>query len=325
MRKISIKTIIIVGTIILIVIITFFILKKNQSSDTAGILHKKYPITQEDYWNSFNNAKSFDDDETGTYFMQDVANKHTLDLFSFLQSKFKDMEYNEHMQAVRDYLLDKIRPPEKAEEMYVLYGKYNEYQKELYLDQKRWVKNGTPEEMLENLREIQEFRRQHFGQETADAIFGVEVKSNEYALRKQIIIGGSRLTGGEKEERLVSLRREMWGDQADTIDDRISLQDRYNEKMKIFKGDLAGMSEEEREQKIREFRREIFSPEAVERMENADRQLKYMKQRDSEYSRLSRGILDDKGLTEQEKNRKIRQLHDQIYGGYGKTTTGSTD
>ena len=41
--------------------------------------------------------------------------------------------------------------------MYELYEKYNNYQKEIYLDQKRWSEGGTPEKMLENLQEIQDF------------------------------------------------------------------------------------------------------------------------------------------------------------------------
>ncbi len=313
------KLLLIAAGSITAVIIIIFLLTNNQLPDSAGIIDKKYRITQQHYWSSLTTGYRFDNRAVETYFKNDIANNHTLDFFSYCQSRFKDMEYSEHMQAVRKYLHDTIQPPEKAEQIYELYGKYNEYQKELYLDQKRWAGSGTPEEMLENLRKIQDFRRQHFGENTADSIFGVEVKSNEYALRKQIIIGDTGMTGREKEERLASLRCNMWGDQAETVDDRQALLDRYNEKLKIHEADLAGMSKEDRERKISEFRRRIFTPEEAERMDNADRQLKYIRERDIEYSRLSRAILDNNDLSEQEKNRKIMELHNKLYGGSGKT------
>ncbi len=290
----------------------------------AGIINKKYLITREDYWQSLRPAGRFDSNAIGTYFVNEAANKHTLDFFGHLQDRFKDMEYDDHMRAVREYLHETIRPDEKAEEMFELYGRYNEYQKELYLDQKRWAASGTPEAMLENLREMQEFRRQHFGQDAADAIFGVEVKSNEYALRRQIIIGETGITGKEKEARLASLRREMWGDQADIIDAGQDPRDRYLEKLKIHEAELAGMNEEERERQIREFRREVFSPAEAGLMDNADRQLKYIRDRDRDYARLSRAILDDRDLSEAEKNRKIRELHSRLYGGYGKAPAAGT-
>ncbi len=296
------------------VVLIFFLLKDNSTRESAGIIDNKYHITQQDYWDSHHAGETFESSAAKDYFSQGVANKHTLDFFSFLQDRFRDMGYDEHMKAVRGYLYGTIRPREKAEEMYELYAKYNDYQKELYMDRDRWAPGGTPEEMLENLRKIQDFRRQRFGKDAADAIFGVEVKSSEYALRKQIIIGDTGMAGAEKEKRLASLRRDMWGDQGDAADGPQRPLDRYNEKLKIYEADLASMTAEERDQKIREFRRELFTPEEAERMESADLQLKLLRARDSEYSRLSRSILDDKNLSEQEKNRRIRELHNRIYG-----------
>jgi len=287
---------------------------RHPAHDKPCIIDKKQRITPQDYWNYLDARGRVNSRSAENSFADTIANEHTLDFFSDLQGRFKDMAYDEHMRAVRRYLHETIRPPEKAEEMYRLYGTYNNYQKEIYLDQKRWNAGGTPEKMLENLREIQELRRRHFGKDTADSIFGVEVKGNEYALRKQIIIGDTGMAGAEKEKRLASLRRDMWGDQGDAADGPQRPLDRYNEKLKIYEADLASMTAEERDQKIREFRRELFTPEEAERMESADLQLKLLRARDSEYSRLSRSILDDKNLSEQEKNRRIRELHNRIYG-----------
>lgn len=312
------KTVLIAAGTISAVIIVLLIATNRQSRDTAIIIGSKHPVTQEDYWNSLNTKDRFDSTGAADCFRDVVANNHTLDFFNFLQGNFKELVYSDHMKAVRTYLHDTIRPPEKAEEMYELYGRYTEYQKEIYLDQKRWAASGSPEVMLENLKKIQEMRRQRFGHDTADSIFGVEVKSNEYALRKQIVIGDTALRGREKEERLAALRREMWGEQADTVDGRQSPVDRYGEKLKIHQADLASMDEQDRARKISEIRREIFTPEEAGRMDDADRQLKLTRKRDSEYSRLSRAILDDNKLSEQEKNRQIRELHNSLYGGPGK-------
>lgn len=295
-------------------IIILYFLRKKPDPGPAGIVHTKYKITGEDFRKSLHGSVNTGTGPIELYFKDEVANQHTLEFFNILQSRFKDMDYLDHLRAARDYIYENIHPAERAEQMYKLYERYNEYQKELFLNQKRWNASGTPEEMLKNLREIQNFRREHFGMDTADAVFGVEVQSNEYALRKQLIIGESGMTGKEKEERLASLRREMWGDQADTIDTYGEPRERYLEKLKIYETDLAAMSEAEREQKLREFRSEIFTPEEAERMENADRQMKVIKDRDREYSRLSKTILDNREITEAEKNRRIRELHTKIYG-----------
>lgn len=288
----------------------------TRSSRAPGIIPRTRRITQEDYWNAINKARPFAGNDAEAFFREDVANKHTLDFFGFLQNRFQDMEYAEHMEAVRQYLRDTIHPPEKAEEMYELYGKYNEYQKEFYFNQSRLVKTGTPAEMLESLRDIQEARRAHFGREAADAIFGVEVKSNEYALRKQTIIGDTGLTGSEKEERLSTLRREMWGAEADTVEGKQDPRERYREKLKIYEADLSRMDDGERATLIRKLRQDLFTSEEVERMEKSDRQLAFIKARDREYS-VKRHAIMDSDLSEEEKNRKIRELHNQIYGGSG--------
>ncbi|HOT46018.1 MAG TPA: lipase secretion chaperone [Spirochaetota bacterium] len=317
------KTVFIAASFTAAMVLMIFLLRSDRTDEPAGIIDKKYRITRQDYLNSLHAGKKFDSSAAGDYFRQGAANKHTLDFFSFLQDSFKDMEYADHMKAVRDYLLETIKPRERADEMYELYARYTEYQKELYMDRDRWAPGGTPEEMLENLRKIQDFRRRRFGEDAADSIFGVEVKSNEYALRKQIVIGNAAMSGKEKEERLAALRREMWGDQADTIDGADSPRDRYDEKLKIYQADLAAMGEEERERKLREFRREIFTPEEAARMDSAGSQLKFLRDRDREYSRLSREILDDSSLSEQEKRRRIRELHDRLYGGSGKPAAGT--
>jgi len=296
------------------IIIAAFLLGNNRTRESAGIIDKKYRITQQDYWNTLETGKRFDGSDADGYFKDSAANRHTLDFFSFLQDRFRDMEYEGHMKAVREYLRQTIRPPDRAEEMYELYARYTEYQKEAYMDRNLRAPGGAPEDMLENLRRIQDFRRRYFGEDTADAVFGVEVKSSEYALRKQIVIGDAGMSGKEKEERLASLRREMWGGQADTIDGRGTPLDRYNEKLKIYQAELAAMDEEERAGKISEFRREIFTPEEAARMDSADSQVRSIRERDRDYSRQSREILEDGSLPEQEKNRRIRELHKRLYG-----------
>lgn len=298
---------------VLIVIITAITLITRSKRAVPPNIIDRNRISLEDYRKIFNTA-SFEKSDPSSYFAKNVANRYTVDYFNFMMKKFRNDDFGKHLDSVHDYIFSNINPPEKAERMFELYRQYVDYQKELYVNQNRYTDQETPDGKLAGLRDLQEFRRKRFGDETADALFGVEVKSAEYAIRRQALVTDTPLDGPEKERKLAELRREMWGSESEGVDELQSPEYRCDEKLRIYEQDLARMSEADREAKIREIRSEFYPPEQVARMEGADRQVKAMRDREAGYARESREIIGNGSLSQSEKEGKLRELHRRVYG-----------
>ena len=73
-------------------------------------------------------------------------------------------------------------------------------------------------------------------------------------------------------------------------------------------------SEEARQAKIQEFRREIFTLDQVRRLDEADRTIPEEKKKEEEYFASESAIKNDASLSEQEKDARIRELQDETFG-----------
>jgi lipase chaperone LimK len=141
------------------------------------------------------------------------------------------------------------------------------------------------------------------------------VKVKEYPIRRGMIIGDQELYGAEKEKKLDNLKKDMWGNEADTIDNDTEPLDRYHEKFKIYQKDMAEMtSDEERQAKIRQFREELFTPEQVRRLDDVDRATADEKKNEEDYFAQENDIKNSNNLDADSKAQKIRDLQDQMFG-----------
>jgi len=141
------------------------------------------------------------------------------------------------------------------------------------------------------------------------------VMLQEYPIRRGVIIGNQELYGAEKEKKLNDLKKDMWGDEADTVDNDTEPLDRYNEKLKIYQRDMAEMtSDEQRQAKTRQFREEIFTPEQLQRLDDVDRVAADEKKNEQDYLARENEIKNNNNLNVDEKAQKISDLQDQMFG-----------
>ncbi len=314
-RKLTLSLILACG-FIAAALAVFLLVDGNPDLVPVNIIPDHGYITQEDYWH-YIDRQGFDHPDPASLFEKGLVNKHTLPFFFFLNETYRGLGAAEQSEAVRAHMQLILATPEKAQRMFELYRAHEEYRKELMGNHDRWFSRLAPGEMIATLRDLQKFRRVRFGREAADALFGVEVKSLEYTIRKHAIITGKRAGGIEKEKRLARLRLEMWGDQSETIDSRLTPAQRCEEKINIYENDFADLGEKERLDRIRGIRLEFFPPEEVNRLEGADRRSRNTRKKDRDYYRRSRPILDARDLTETEKNEKLMDLQNEIYGAPG--------
>lgn len=307
------KALMISGSALLLLAL-FYLLSRSAPSrelPETNIIDRKYNITLKQY-RALYKGINFESIESRKYFSESTINSYTLKFLKFLKNKFINLGYEEHMAAVEHYL-HSILEADKADEMFKLYQTFTEYNTHQYELAQKIGQPGSIEEMIAMLHDVHEDRRMFFGTETADALYGEEVKASEYDMRKMLIYNDKGMSGAEKEEKMQSLTHDMWGD--DSLED-VKPWDRYTEKLKLYEDDLNKMSPEEKRDAMREFRNEFFSPEVTAQLERSDQYAEHRENRINEYHAKEEEILENSSLTTQEKDARIDALQKQMYGKY---------
>ncbi len=245
----------------------------------------------------------------------------TLKFFRHLETiKGKTNDENSQIQAIQNYLLSKLDADttQKIIEYIKIYRRCEgEVSREL------WI-NGVPrtsEARLARLSKIQDYRRACMGEYLATKLFADETKKEEYRIRRQAIIDDTSLYGAEKERRLSLLNLDMWGDKAKGTSDFTDHTGAdpfklYQEKLLLYKKDMDEMEPSEKKAFIRSLREQFFTQDVVAAMEKKDEAEQDQKAKERLYDARSREILSDNSISNEEKQKKLRELQEQIFGGH---------
>lgn len=244
-----------------------------------------------------------------------IVTVRTLVLFRQLQVLFNDsVDMEDHFLKVFTWL--KAWYPEAlAERIFAVYRDYTLCEKDLAVVYQGWGNPNTPEGVLDMLRAVQDFRRERLGVETADLLYGADVKSREYRVRKGSVIQDGGLYGAEKEARIARLNEEMWGDAVLSPDLMKNSYNRYQEKVSLYARDLSELETEgEKAELVHAFRQGFFSAEVVEKLEEVDAQIKAEKGNEAAYFQAEEGILQSSELGPDEKSEALKALQSQYFG-----------
>lgn len=308
------KKIAIAALIVVVLIIVVNVIVRQVGKDPGYVFDGSKEITLKEVRTNLRSVK-FSDDNVRDFFSKKVINPLTIKFFKSLEKRFENSKnWDEHYEGVLEYLKS-VLPPDEAQELFALYKKYMEYQQKLMEDSKAWGSPQSAEDAIKYLHKLQNYRREYFGKDVADILWGAEVKMKEYPIRRGVIISDANLYGAEKEKRLSELNKAMWGDEAQDVEGYAKPYVRYQEKLSIYKRDLDELkTEDERQQRIREFRKDIFPPDVVERLDAVDKLLADEKKKEDEYSAKEREIMSDPNLDSNEKEEKIRELQNSQFG-----------
>lgn len=299
----------------LLVIITIFLVISNwKSGGGSDIIDNSYRIKLKDI-EQYYGKMDFSEDNVKEYFANDVINPYTLKFFLSLDEKFKDSKnLEDHLERVRQYLFS-IMPAGDAEKLFAVYKTYMNYQMGLMEKTRAWGTPTTPEDAIALLHKMQEYRREVFGREAADALFGTSVKAQEYPIRRSMIVGDKDMYGAEKEKKLKDLNTKMWGNEADSVDAYTKPYTRYQEKLRMYDKDLAELTSESAKQAmIQKFREDIFTSEQVQRLDEVDRVIENEKKKEEDYYARENRIKSDPDLDGAEKAKKIEELQNELFG-----------
>lgn len=324
------KVIVVTATIVLVTIILIILnhtLRKNtdgtsesddsyraelQKSELAG---GRKAISNEEVTKYLTGNKDFSEQKVKSDFAVKVVNHDTLNFFQFMDDLFKDAnDIPDSLEQARKYLYS-ILPSAQAQQMLDLYKTYINYQIDIQAKMKEWVKTHKPDEALVNLAQAQSLRRTVFGKENAEIIFGAREKADEYTIRRQMILGDDKMYGFEKERKLRILNEMMWGNETMPFDENLAPYARYQEKKNLYGKDLAdARTDAEREAMLAQFRREIFTPEQLQRMEEVEHSVAEETEIKEKYNAREKEIQSDTSISQETKEMKVRELQDATFG-----------
>ncbi len=278
------------GIVVAILVVIHLATRGDGEKKTGYILDDQGGISYNEVKDSLKKV-NFDENRPDSFFAKGVVNPYTLKFFNYLIKRFSDVQdFDKHFLAVQEYLYS-VMSMEKADQLLALYKKYIEYQKNLSSKLNSWGMPRNAEEAIDRLHKLQDYRREIFGKETADALFGAEIKSREYPIRRSEIVYDEDMYGKEKEELIQRLNQEMWGES--DVEEYTNPYNRYKEKMEIYGRDLREMSETDREEQIKEFRNQYFSTEQVSRLEEVDKVIDEEKSTEKQYRSDEERIQND--------------------------------
>ncbi len=255
----------------------------------------------------------FSGSKSGEYFKDDLVNKYTLKFFKYLQETFKDMSYEQHLDAVRKYLYDSMGS-ERGEKLLEIYKKFLDYENRLAEEINKMKDLNTTDDFLNVLSKMRKMQVDIFGEKNADIMFGASLKSQEYPIRRAGIINDKSLYGKEKEDMIRKLNKEMWGNDGENLEKNRKPYTQYTEKIETYSKDLSEMPEGDRAQKIKQYREEVFSSDVVKRLEEVDNLMDSEKQKELAYLSAQSDITNNKELSEKEKKEKIYNLQNSTFG-----------
>jgi len=298
--------------LVLCVLIINIVSKIFSSENTEYISPDSEELSYDDV-RDYLKKVDFKDVKSKDYFKDNLINKYTLKFFKYLQESFKDMTMEQHLEAVRKYLYDSM-DSENAEKLLDIYKKFLNYENKLAEDINNMKDLKTTDDFLRVLAKMRQMQIEIFGEKNADIIFGASLKSQEYPIRRAGIINDTSLYGKEKEERIKTLNKEMWGSSGEELENNRKPYTRYTEKIETYTKDLNELPEKDKALKIKQFREEIFSPEIVQRLEEVDNLLEAEQQKEINYMSAQNEIMNNPNLNENEKKDMIHNLQNKTFG-----------
>jgi len=300
--------------LILIAVVAFIIFKALHFFDNEA--QDSYLETHYIFDKTLRTGQAAAEGSGNPYLFQGSITPRALELFRLMERKFPSQSARDmtgHYDAVRRYFKSRFSEAD-AGMLFDVYQKYLPCQIKLLNDSRFEIKNTNLQGMLALLYRVQIFRREAMGKETADALFGAEVKEKEYFLRREMVIADPALYGRDKERRLDKLKSDMWEGEAIPIGEDDTPYNRYQLKMQLYAKDLAGLGEKERKLKIEEFRKEFFTREQIGKLRDVDARMSGEQETLKRYREAEKKILEARDMPRALREQKINALQDDYFG-----------
>jgi len=307
------KILLLLPVLLVLAVITVNVVSKSFGGNDSKIISSPADKVSYQDVREYLRKIDFNEGKNREIFKSSVINNYTLKYFKFLQNRYKDMPLEDHFITVKAFLYSSMDIKE-ADKLFEVYKKYIDYENMMAAELGKIDSVNSAADYLNILRLMKKRQEDIFGRENAEILFGASLKVKEYPIRRSAILNNNDMYAAEKEEKIKKLNKEMWGSDWENVENSKKPYVAYNEKLALYSKDFQGMSADDRYAKINEVRREIFPLEIVERLENLDRELEAEKGREDFYRQKYDSIMNDRSLTESQKQERIYSIQSEIFG-----------
>jgi len=230
--------------------------------------------------------------------------------FEYFLSTMGEFPLEQVLQMVRDDIELNLSDPAKKQAL-SLFEDYIAYKYALSELEESFVASETYEsrdtqKLRFQLQQLRDKRREYLSIDAVDAFFGFDELYDDFVLTSLEIKQSHQLSALEKEQQLESLHLSLPSEVQQMRDEttRISHVFKLTQEMKA-----EGVNEEE----IFDYNSQQFGQQAAERLKVLDGHRQAWQQKVQGYLISKQEVLDQEGLSEAQKNKKIEQLKDSQF------------
>lgn len=214
-------------------------------------------------------------------------------------------------QSIIDYLYNLPEPDNQK--LVQLFNTYIRYE-----DARTTLKGKPGMGRLEKYELIKKKRREIFGADDAQLVFGLEEANFSYqdSLRRFQSDEFAKLTPDERLRKLKNQRRDTFGDYYETLSEREPKGTEYGLDLLVRQTDLNKMTEEERDKTVHSLRVKYFGQEKADEITSAEQAEKAKLEEKTanvdKFLEAEAAINQDANLSDAEKREKIEQLREEL-------------
>ncbi|MCE9596519.1 MAG: lipase chaperone [Spirochaetia bacterium] len=302
---------------LVIIIVTVLFLSSSRSKNGQSSL---LPDAQFENWSILggNSAEGFDlFDEEGMLSYDELiaqAKKGRISLVSELwrmrRNCPKDMDFHACNEKLRAFIGKKFPYPDN-EKLIALFDKYIRYEQTMM--ETKFGDNLTNQQRY---AAIKQKRRELFGEEDAQLVFGLEESKAGFAFALQDF---AKSTAGQSgDARIASyeaMRRKNFGNYYDAVVAAEPAYNKFETEVMLRDADLSKASDEQKSAMTQAMREKYFGPEGAKRMADLDKQLGQEREKETQLQAAEKKFLaDNASMSEADKTAKLLELRKKYLG-----------
>jgi lipase chaperone LimK len=204
---------------------------------------------------------------------------------------------------------EKINPPGN-EDVKKLFIQYFEYEAELV---KKSPKEGAFEDRYEDLKK---FRREHFKDEEALLVFGMEEAQVDFIKEsKEFIDKSEKMSGDERVKRYEEIKKKAYGSFYESMVSREEKFDHYQNEIMLREKELANLGPEQKDSKLRSLQEKYFGKEGAERIAQVQKEESEYRKKLEDFDKKEASFLkENTGLKPEELQKKLTEFRVQNLG-----------
>ncbi|MEM7181531.1 MAG: lipase secretion chaperone [Spirochaetota bacterium] len=217
-------------------------------------------------------------------------------------------------------MLEKKYPAPQNKELLDLFDSYRKYEEQMRQFDKVAVDQKL--KFKDKYEKIKQKRRELFGDEKAQLIFGLEESKISFAnAQKTFLDENKNLSSKEKITKYEELKKKIYGDYYETIKKREQKYDVYQTELTLRQEELKKLDGKAKEKALQAVEKRIFGDEIAGKLAKNREDFAKQETQLADYAKQEKTFLSqNSGISDEDKKEKLRALRVKIFGEEGANT-----